>query len=320
MFDILSIIPGKKKKTQSGWHSFNGVCCHHRGHSQDKRGRSGLKFDGNNWSIHCFNCNFKCGFTLGKTISKNCKQFLLWCGVELDQINKWNIQSLQNKDVLDLIPAKQKKIKVKFKEFKIEEGELLDDSNIKHKPYIEYLSARKIDYKNYPFLVTTDAVGRNKNRIIIPYLYNQTIVGKTSRYLDNKIPKYINEQQEGYVFGLDFQKPNWQYCLVVEGIFDALAIDGCAILHSDISPLQAQLLSSLNKQIIYIPDRDSTGLEICEKALDLGYKISLPDWDSRVKDVNDAVVKYGKLPTLLSILQSTTTSRIKLQMYKRKFQ
>jgi DNA primase len=84
--------------------------------------------------------------------------------------------------------------------------------------------------------------------------------------------------------------------------------------------LQAQLLSSLNKQIIYIPDRDSTGLEICEKALDLGYKISLPEWDSRVKDVNDAVVKYGKLPTLLSILQSTTTSRIKLQMYKRKFQ
>lgn len=318
MFDILSTIPGKKKKTQSGWYSFNGVCCHNRGHSKDTRGRSGLKFDGTNWSVHCFNCNFKCGFTLGKTISKNCKQFLSWCGVEPRQIDKWNIQSLQNKDALDLITTKKKKLKVKFKEIPID-GELLDPSNTKHQIYIEYLNKRKIDYSSYPFLVTPNEIGRNKNRIIIPYLYNNKIVGKTSRYLDNKIPKYINEQQEGYVFGIDFQKPNWQYCIVVEGIFDALSIDACAILHSDINELQAQLLSSLNKQIIYLPDRDKTGFDVCEKALDLGYKISLPNWDKDVKDVNDAVVKYGKLPTLLSILQSVTTSKVKLEMYRKKF-
>lgn len=318
MFDILSTIPGKKKKTQSGWYSFNGVCCHNRGHSKDTRGRSGLKFDGTNWSVHCFNCNFKCGFTLGKTISKNCKQFLSWCGVEPRQIDKWNIQSLQNKDALDLITTKKKKLKVKFKEVPID-GELLDPSNTKHQIYIEYLNKRKIDYSSYPFLVTPNEIGRNKNRIIIPYLYNNKIVGKTSRYLDNKIPKYINEQQEGYVFGIDFQKPNWQYCIVVEGIFDALSIDACAILHSDINELQAQLLSSLNKQIIYLPDRDKTGFDVCEKALDLGYKISLPNWDKDVKDVNDAVVKYGKLPTLLSILQSVTTSKVKLEMYRKKF-
>lgn len=318
MFDILSIIPGKKKKTQSGWYSFNGVCCHNRGHSKDTRGRSGLKFDGTNWSVHCFNCNFKCGFTLGKTISKNCKQFLSWCGVEPRQIDKWNIQSLQNKDALDLITTKKKKLKVKFKEVPID-GELLDPSNTKHQIYIEYLNKRKIDYSSYPFLVTPNEIGRNKNRIIIPYLYNNKIVGKTSRYLDNKIPKYINEQQEGYVFGIDFQKPNWQYCIVVEGIFDALSIDACAILHSDINELQAQLLSSLNKQIIYLPDRDKTGFDVCEKALDLGYKLSLPNWDKDVKDVNDAVVKYGKLPTLLSILQSVTTSKVKLEMYRKKF-
>lgn len=318
MFDILSTIPGKKKKTQSGWYSFNGVCCHNRGHSKDTRGRSGLKFDGTNWSVHCFNCNFKCGFTLGKTISKNCKQFLSWCGVEPRQIDKWNIQSLQNKDALDLITTKKKKLKVKFKEVPID-GELLDPSNTKHQIYIEYLNKRKIDYSSYPFLVTPNEIGRNKNRIIIPYLYNNKIVGKTSRYLDNKIPKYINEQQEGYVFGIDFQKPNWQYCIVVEGIFDALSIDACAILHSDINELQAQLLSSLNKQIIYLPDRDKTGFDVCEKALDLGYKISLPNWDKDVKDVNDAVVKYGKLPTLLSILQSVTTSKVKLEIYRKKF-
>jgi len=33
MFDILSILPGKKKQTSSGWTSFNAICCTHFGHS-----------------------------------------------------------------------------------------------------------------------------------------------------------------------------------------------------------------------------------------------------------------------------------------------
>jgi DNA primase len=78
------------------------------------------------------------------------------------------------------------------------------------------------------------------------------------------------------------------------------------------------LLSTLNKQIILVPDRDKTGLTLCDKALELGYSVSLPDWDSDVKDVNDAVVKYGKLPTLLSILQSATNSKIKIEMRRKK--
>lgn len=320
LFDILSIIPGKKKKSQSGWFTFNGICCHHRGHNADKRGRSGLKFDGeNNWSIHCFNCGFKCGFTLGKPISKNCSTFLSWAGIDKEQIQRYNIQSLQHKDLLSLLDQPKKKIKIKFDEFKIINGELIDITNKKHQIYIDYLNSRKIDYKDYPFLVTPNELGRNSKRIIIPYAYKNKFVGQTSRFIDNRIPKYLNEQQPGYVFGIDFQKPNWQFCILVEGIFDALSINGCAILHNDISEMQAQLLSSLNRPIIYVPDRDKTGLDVCYKALDLGYRISLPNWEIDVKDVNDAVVKYGKLATLMSIIQNTTTSKVKLEMYKRKF-
>jgi len=156
------------------------------------------------------------------------------------------------------------------------------------------------------------------NRVIIPYTYKNKIVGHTSRFLDNKIPKYINEQQPGYVFNIDIQKPEWQVCIVTEGIFDALSIDGVAVMHNDISNDQALLLSTLNKQIILVPDRDKTGLELCDRALELGYSVSLPNWDSDVKDVNDAVVKYGKLPTLLSILHSATNSKIKIEMQRKK--
>jgi DNA primase len=105
---------------------------------------------------------------------------------------------------------------------------------------------------------------------------------------------------------------------LVEGIFDALCINGCALTHNTINDDQAELLSRLNKKIIFVPDHDKTGLLTCDRALELGYSVSIPDWDDDVKDVNDAVVKYGKLMTLLSILQNATNSKIKIEMQRKK--
>jgi hypothetical protein len=318
MFDILSIVPGKKKNTQSGWISFNAVCCGFKGHNPDQKMRGGIKFDGENWAYACFNCGFKCGFTLGHTIPNKTKQLLQWCGIEEQQIQRWNLESLKHKDLLEYIRVKKKKSKVTFKDHTLPEGELIDINNPKHKVFLEYLINRGIIPDSYPFLITPQEKGRNGNRIIIPYTYKNKIVGHTSRFLDNRTPKYINEQQPGYVFNIDSQRPDWQACIVTEGIFDALSIDGVAILHNDINTDQASILGSLNKPIILVPDRDKTGLELCDKALELGYQISLPNWEAGIKDVNDAVVKYGKLPTLMSILQAATSSRIKIEIQRKK--
>ena len=43
MIDLLSYIPQKRKNTSSGWVSFNAPCCVHKGESQDKRLRGGIK-------------------------------------------------------------------------------------------------------------------------------------------------------------------------------------------------------------------------------------------------------------------------------------
>lgn len=321
MFDILTLVPGKKKSTGSGWCSFNAPCCHHRGHKADKRGRGGIKFSENdNWSYHCFNCNFKCGFTLGKSLSSNLRQFLVWCGVDNNEITKWNFESLRHKDLLELIP-KKKKHKIKFDEIPLPEGaELIDTALPEHQVYTDYLVRRGISPDDFPFLVTPNDIGRYANRIIIPYTYGNKIVGHTSRFLDDRKPKFLNVQQPGYVFGYDWQKPNWQVCIVVEGIFDALSLNACAIMHDDINEDQAELLRRLHRKIIVVPDQDKTGLKggMCEKALDLGFQISIPDWEEGIKDVNDAVVKYGKLPTLLSILQNATSSKIKMEMKRKK--
>jgi hypothetical protein len=317
MFDILSIIPGKKKLTHSGWTSFNAICCSHRGHKADRRMRGGIKIDGNNWSLHCFNCSYTCNFVLGRTITPKTRQLLLWCGIDDLEIKRWSLESLQHKDLLDFTNQPKKKIKIKFKDHELPLGELVDKNNSLHKVYLDYLQRRGVSSDEYPFLITPQSPGRMGNRVIIPYTYKGKIVGHTSRFLDDRTPKYLNEQQPGYVFNIDMQKPEWTVCILTEGIFDALSIDGVAVMHDDISTEQAQLLSTLNKTIIVVPDRDKTGLELCDRALELGYQVSLPDWDDEVKDTNDAVVKYGKLPTLLSILYSATNSKIKIELRKK---
>jgi hypothetical protein len=318
MFDILTLIPSKKKKTHNGWTSFNATCCtNYGGHRPDTRSRGGLKFEGQNWVMHCFNCGFKCSFTLGKPISANTRKYLSWLGIDELQIQRWSLESLQYKDLLDFTIQK-KNSSIKFNTTQLPVGEDLDINNPKHKVYVDYLTKRKIDIHNYRFIVTPNDEGRNNNRIIVPYYYKNKIVGNTSRFLDNRIPKYLNNQQPGYVFNTNKQKQDYQVCIVTEGIFDAISIDGVAVMHDDISNEQSEILNSLGKRIIVVPDQDIAGLKMTDRALELGYSVSLPLWHNDVKDVNDAVVKYGKLPTLLSILQYATNSKIKIQMQKRK--
>lgn len=318
MFEILQLVPGRKKKSVSGWTSLNCPCCHHLGHRPDRRMRFGIKFDGpTNWVGKCFNCDYSCGFTLGKTISHKTRQLLVWCGVDPDQIQRWSLESMQHRDLLE-ITTKKILHHVLFDEISLpSNAEPLDLENPKHLVFIEYLERRKILYDSYPFMVTPNDSGRTAHRIIIPYTYQNKTVGYTSRFLDNRTPKYINNQQSGFVFGYDFQKPNWESVVLVEGIFDALSIEGCALTHNTISDDQSRMLAQLNRQVIMVPDRDKAGLVICDRALELGYSVSLPNWVPGIKDTADACRYYGKLPTLLSILQCATRSKIKIEMRKK---
>lgn len=315
MLDILSVIPGKKRRTSSGWYSFNAICCNHQGHSKDTRQRGGIKFsDDSNWSYHCFNCGFKCGFQLGKNFSSNLKLLLSWCGMDDIQIDRLSFESFSHRSVVELYKQRQNVRTLDFKEIKLPEDARPLDIEKDHE-HIAYLAKRGLTPSDYPFYVIDNEV---RPRIIIPYYYKGSIVGNTSRYYDNRHPKYISEQQSGYVFNVDAQKPDWQVCIAVEGQFDAISIGGCAYMGKNITDDQANILRKLHRKIIVVPDRDKPGLEICNRALELGFNVSIPDWSSDVKDVNDAVVKYGRYPTLLSILQHATTSRIVTEMKRKK--
>jgi DNA primase len=153
--------------------------------------------------------------------------------------------------------------------------------------------------------------------VVIPFTADNKIVGYTCRFFDNKQPKYISDSQPGYVFGTDLQHDKWEHVLVMEGIFDALSIGGLAVMHNTIGDAQARLIRSLGKQITVIPDQDRAGLELVDRALELGWAVSIPNWPDHIKDVNDAVIEYGRLGTLLTIMQAKETSKIKIELRKK---
>ena len=320
MIDVLSYLPNERKATVSGWVSFNGPCCVHNGESQDKRKRGGIRQQDDEWSYHCFNCGFTASFTPGRPVSYKARRLLEWLGVDSVDIERLNLESLKRKSLLDLTTERNqiRHVDISFNETEVPEGvELIDPELEQHQRYVEYLANRGIVLE-YPFLV--DRKRKPRDRIVVPFTYKNRIVGHTSRYLDNRMPKFINSQQPGYVFGYDLQKPHWTSAIVTEGIFDALSISGLAVMHDTISPQQAQLLKQLKRKIIVVPDQDKAGLSIIDAAIENRFAVSIPEWPNAVKDVNDAVVKYGVASTMLQIHNNAETSKIKIEMYKKRLQ
>jgi len=161
-------------------------------------------------------------------------------------------------------------------------------------------------------------VGFN-NRIIIPFLYKGEIVGWTARAINDAKPKYLSEQQPGYVFNLDSQQDDREFVIVSEGPFDALSIDGCALLGAEIKDSQNWLLKQLGKEIVLVPDKDAAGKATLEQALEFGWGVSMPDWPEGIKDINDAVVKLGKLATLWLIVSAKESNNLKIQLRAKKW-
>jgi len=316
MLDIVSYLPYKRKLTPSGWYSFNAPCCEHNGQSPDRRQRGGLKITNESFSFHCFNCNYTTSFVMGRAVSYKTKRLLTWMGVPENEIEHLTLESLRHRSIHGLISDRQQVLNT-LQGTEFEEREL---------PALSELLTAELDAERWQYVQARGVPAHfpimtieNKNlrpNVIVPFTYNNRIVGHTTRYLDNRKPKYVSDVQPGYVFGVDQQQPDWQRVIVTEGIFDAISINGVAVMHSEISNAQARLIRSLGRQVIVVPDQDTSGVSLIDRAVELNWSVSIPAWPD-CKDVNDAVQKYGQLATVLSILENAESSRIKIELRKK---
>jgi hypothetical protein len=58
-------------------------------------------------------------------------------------------------------------------------------------------------------------------------------------------------------------------------------------------------------------------MRLVDRAVELEWSVSMPDWPKDVKDVNDAVIRFGRLATLITILEARESSKIKIELKKK---
>ena len=119
------------------------------------------------------------------------------------------------------------------------------------------------------------------------------------------------------MFNVDLQTAEKKFVIVTEGPFDAMAVDGVAILGNECSENQADIIDSLGREVIVVPDCDPSGVNLVNHAIEYGWGVSFPVWHDTCKDINDAVRRYGKLFVLKTILDARETSRLKIELKKR---
>jgi hypothetical protein len=318
-----SLLPPRAKHSPSGWTSFNAPCCQHRGHSPDTRKRGGIRFDGNSIVYNCFNCKFSTGWQPGSPFGEKMKTFSRWLGASEDTIKELVFEAMKTEG--DEYKPEQHESKLEFTNKELPEGAMpisewinsayLPDISEDIGPVIDYVYSRGMDPLTNNFY-WSPAPGYI-DRVIIPFMWEGRIVGNTARKVNKGKPKYLSDQHPHFVFNFDRQKEDQKYIFVCEGPFDALAIGGVALLTNEIAEQQARIINSLGIEVIVIPDQDRAGLVLFDRAAELNWSVAMPNWEDEIKDVADAVQRYGRLFVLVDAIKTAQKGEIKITMAKK---
>ena len=292
---ILDHLPIRSNTTPSGWRTFNCPMC------SDTRKRGGVITSGPN--VNCFNCNHN---RLDTNYWVKIYRLAEALGVDKNVIHNVTIELMKNSDEFEDIDVDN--YVYNFKHFeKVElpsDVEMISTLDDNHELKV-YAKQRGI-LDLYPLLHFSDV--QNKRRVVVPFTYNNELVGWTARHIDppnKQTPKYLHKLQPGYVFNVDkFADTDREIVIVTEGVFDAIMVDGVSIMGNSVTPEQAHLIDKLGKRVIVCPDKDKAGVELIDQALELGWEVSFPDWHTSCKDAADAVLRYGRLATIKSIIDN----------------
>lgn len=332
---VLSILPAKRKRSQTGWISFNAPCCHHNGETADTRGRGGVMTNPDGGvSYHCFNCGFKTSYQPGRTLTFKFRKWLNWLGADPNEVKRLVIEAIRIKDLVDPATVKDEpehEITFEKRTLPVEARSFFEllDFYILNDGYdvpemldhaVTYCQSREINLHKYNMYWTPEVEHKLDRRVIIPFYWKKELVGYTARtFVDGVKPKYHSNHPANYVFNMDEQTHEKKFVIVCEGPFDAMSVDGVAVLTNEISEQQAEIIESLGREVIVVPDFDKTdkkwsGERMIAGALEYGWGVAFPVWAEDCKDVNEALVKYGKLFVLKAILDSRESNPLKIKL------
>jgi hypothetical protein len=199
------------------------------------------------------------------------------------------------------------------------DGHITEENYDSLEQAIRYLDDRGLGDK-LEQLCWTDDPGL-RNRVLVPFTWQGKPQGYSGRLFagESKRVKYLSNYPANMVWGYDHQTNDRKFILVVEGLLDAVHLDCIAVCGNEINEKQAQVIESLDRDIIVVPDRDAAGRAMVNAAIRYGWSVAFPDWHDDVKDAADACVRYGRLFTMQSIINSAQHNQLKINLHARKW-
>jgi 5S rRNA maturation endonuclease (ribonuclease M5) len=274
----------------------------------------GIKFDGNEIGFNCFNCSIKARYDLNDgRISKTLRKILHDFGIVDSEINQVVGSSFFNKSANDenVSIAEIKKVNTFTPEVELPaNSRRLLETDTK---FVEYLDRRKIVIEHYPFYISTHP--RYNNRLIIPFYRQGKIIFWQARTIEDIQPRYLNCEvpRAAVIFNYDRLFHNADLPLfVVEGVFDAIHLNGIALAGSGLTEAKIEILKKTRRDLIFVIDQDANGKKLAEKIIDL--EMGSITFAPNKLDVNQSIIQNGKLWTLHELLKNKTTDKRQLQL------
>lgn len=296
----------------TGFHHCICEVCH------DHTDRGGFKFDGGEVGYNCFNCGAAGKYTENSgQLSRNFRKILNAFSIQDEDIDKLlgkaffdkaNTESV-NISLADVTHKKEKKNYLITPEVELPKGCMRLGSTDKGLEVQEriaiYLMGRKIDIENYPFYFSLDP--KLINYVIVPFFRNGKIIYWQGRNYSNpstKKGRYENctEPKENIIFNFDeLFRGGDAPLFVTEGIFDALPLNGIALLGSKINEAKLEIFKKSKRDLIFVIDKDKNGRFVAEKAIENKWKITFaPQFTD---DVNKSIITYGKCWTIFELFK-----------------
>lgn len=307
------------RATSKGWCNVKCLLCH------DYRKRGAFKFEFETVGYNCFNCGHAALFTPSEQtrIPDKMQKVFDAFGIPATEFKETMFEAFTkqatNRKTLELATPR---IKLTFNDLELPkflrpldtkgEGDIYDEIAC------EYLLNRGIEPSSYPFKIADKKLSPIlkyldwKGRIVIPYYRHEKVVFYQGRdLLSTERTKYLSpsDSRDAVFYGFDeiyatTDKPLY----VQEGFFDAFLLkDSVATFSNKLTEHQIEILNRCHRPKIVIPDREGKGYVIANQAIEQGWSVSFPDIGSSCKDMNDAILKYGRLYVLKSIADNTSS-------------
>ena len=306
------------RTSAKGWAPVLCRVCNDHG----KKGiRSGFKFQPGGFGYNCFNCDASGGFSDNATEmpSDELKHILKCFGIPDDFVSELEMIVINNrtdpnsvsKRVMEGARTSSARV-LELPPYFVPLKDEPVDSPIRVLAELHLEQDRAMTINDYPFYIakrTDDKESRKwANRLIIPvYNHNgQLIFWQGRDLIGNQQRKYLSAdvERDGVIYGMDeIQKRTNAPLFITEGIFDAWHVRGCATLGRQLTQNMINLLNSSTREKVVIPDRLGDGQDLALQAVRLGWRVSTPDL-GQCKDITEAVVKYGKLYVIKSVMEN----------------